>query len=696
MDLHVPIRIGGDATQVLGYVENLIESGSPSAGPRLNAPFGQQYTDFPLGPDLLNFALLRLVAFFTNDVVATVTIFFLLTFPLVAVVAYGSMRGLGVSKPVAYFGAVVFAVVPFHFGRATTHLFLSAYFAVPIAAYLLVRTIQGRALFGLDPGRAGQGRLRRIGVPVALAAVIATTGIYYAVFTLLLLVPAAILGWVRSRSGRVLVSAGLAGAIIAGLVLVTMLPNFVSTSQNGPNADFPIRGAAETGINQLRPITLVMPVSGHYVPQLASLASRFETAFADPGENGESAGFLAVIGLVVLAVVALGSLVGAFSRRTLWRKERGVAALVLVCLGIAASGGASSLFALLVTPQIRAWARFSIFIDFFALLALAFALSLAWRYLRRTRWRNVVIAGLVLGIVFAAVDQTGTSIIPNYDGIRTTWLADGAFTRQVEASLPAGAAVYQIPYRQYPEAGTIGDIPDYEPLRPYLQSSALRFSFGGEKGREAGWQDYVFDRPAAQVLPLLCLAQFSAIWLDRASYGTQDAALAETGLVSALAQQPVVNESGRFAVFDIRPYCDRLRSGMDPTTVDRLQGELMAPIWTHWDRGALPARVPEGIVIRDVRLPAQLSLVNAGDANRPVTVSFNLAAVYGSQGLVQVEWPDGVTEAFGQGSRATRTIELAPGQNVITFSDGGGTQRAAQFLMSDFYAVDPDLLAMVP
>ena len=687
-DINVPIRIGGDSTQVLGYVQNMIESGTPLSGPRLNAPFGQQYLGFPLGPDLINFAMLRAISLVAGGAAATVTLFFLLTFPLVAVAAYWALRGLGIGRPVAYFAAVVYAVVPFHFLQGTGHLFLSSYFAVPIAAYVLVKTAQGRSLFVRRPRN-----WRLVGYAV-LAVVVATTGIYYAAFTLLLILPAAVLGWLRTRSARVLASAAAIAALIVVVLGLTLLPGFLDTMHNGPNADFPIRGAAETGFHQLRPTNLVIPVADHYFPPFASLAADYTRTFPNSGENGNSAGLVASAGLALLVLVVLGSLVGAFTRRRLWRQEKTVGALALVCVLIGRTGGFSSMFALLVTPEIRAWGRIQTFVVFLAVVAVGLALTLAWRFLRRTKWRNAVVVVLLFGVVFTAVDQTGRAIIPDYPGIQSTYAADGTFTRQVEAALPPGAAVYQAPYRPYPEAVPVNDLPDYEPLRPYLQSSSLRFSYGGEKGRESGWQVFVFDREPEQVLPLLCLAQFSAVWGDRASYGSATAASGTSDLGAALAISPMVDATDRYEVFDLRPYCATFQAGLDVATLARLQDQILRPIWYDWDKGALPARIPEGTIIRDVRLPAQLSLTDAGDGARPITISLVISAIYPSAGSIDVVWPDGTTQTAAQGDRVTRTINLDNGKSAIRFTPDQATPTVNQFLMSDFYALDADLLTV--
>jgi phosphoglycerol transferase len=61
----------------------------------------------------------------------------------------------------------------------------------------------------------------------------------------------------------------------------------------------------------------------------------------------------------------------------------------------------------------------------------------------------------------------------------------------MEAALPEGGMVFQLPVMDFPEAPLPG-IPSYDHFRPYLYSSQLRFSFGSMKGRERErWQHEV-------------------------------------------------------------------------------------------------------------------------------------------------------------------------------------------------------------
>ena len=87
-------------------------------------------------------------------------VYFLLTFPLAAAAAYLAFRHLGATRAPSVVCATLFALLPYHFVRGETHLFYSAYFAVPIGAYLALAVFTGEPLFVRRAGRAGHGAAR--------------------------------------------------------------------------------------------------------------------------------------------------------------------------------------------------------------------------------------------------------------------------------------------------------------------------------------------------------------------------------------------------------------------------------------------------------------------------------------------------------------------------------------------------------
>ena len=120
--------------------------------------------------------------------------------------------------------------------------------------------------------------------------------------------------------------------------------------------------------------------------------------------------------------------------------------------------------------------------------------------------------------------------------------------------MPAGAAIFQLPYLSFPENGPLCQIGDYEPVRGYLHSKALRWSYGAIKGRKAdAWQRTVATLPVADMVQNLTTAGFQGIYIDRRGYEDKGASL-ERDLAELLGRTPLSGSNGRLSFFDIRPY----------------------------------------------------------------------------------------------------------------------------------------------
>src|SRR5262249_34758355 len=149
-------------------------------------------------------------------------------------------------------------------------------------------------------------------------------------------------------------------------------------------------------------------------------------------------------------------------------------------------GGFGSLLSFYLT-WIRAFNRLSVFIAFFALLALLILLGRACsRSSRPVAWLST---SLVLLLLLGLFDQTSKSFVPDYALLKRICESDAEFVRQMEEHLPEGAMIFQLPYTPFPEPRPVGKMDDYEFFRPYLHSQKLRWSYGAVKGRAADtWQ----------------------------------------------------------------------------------------------------------------------------------------------------------------------------------------------------------------
>ena len=91
---HVPWDDQQDATLDMMLIKNIHETGWFNTNPSLNAPFEQHWAEWPMGGDLLAYTIKKAIVDTTGDVPLTFNLFWLLTFPLTALIAFPVLRSL--------------------------------------------------------------------------------------------------------------------------------------------------------------------------------------------------------------------------------------------------------------------------------------------------------------------------------------------------------------------------------------------------------------------------------------------------------------------------------------------------------------------------------------------------------------------------------------------------------------------------
>jgi hypothetical protein len=168
--LSVPFRYSevDDTKFYLLLIKSILAHGWFLTNHNLGAPFGQQLYDFPQGADDLNLFTLKLIGLVSPHPGVVINVFLLVTFVLDGAAACLVLRRLGVSPLVSIVCAVLFALLPYHFFRSDSHLFLSSYWSLPFIAYLFIAVLDDRPLFTRDPSG---GRVRRWLTPASVATV---------------------------------------------------------------------------------------------------------------------------------------------------------------------------------------------------------------------------------------------------------------------------------------------------------------------------------------------------------------------------------------------------------------------------------------------------------------------------------------------------------------------------------------------
>lgn len=592
LPLRVPITYERDGLFLTVLAKTIHEDGFLHAS-RFGAPFGTDLADWPIGMWLPLAQMAGLTAL-TGEAGLAINLHWFSTIVIAALGAAWALRRLRVTPGLAFVLGILYAFQPYAFYRNVEHVNLAFPF-VPLIALLILRVA------GTHP--ENETPFERA---LTLAACVAQglSYIYYSAFACLLLAAAAPIGWLRTRSLRPIRRSALALALLVGCSAATVAPTLVYWKRHGYNPDLDYKPARETEEFALKLRHLLTPIADHPLAPFRGIVRTLDaTRFADDAREGPLSrlGSVASLGLLGLLAFLLARAAGLLPNRH--ESLDGAAPLALFTLLWATVGGFASFFNVFVMPDIRSYARIVVFLSFFCLLAFAELatraagrLEVAPRLRMPARW-----AALAALLVAGLFDQ-----IP----IRHLWtLREGTvaafdeerqFVREVEARLPAGAMVFQLPHMTVPvDRATYPPMRYYDPGRAYLHSGTLRWSWGAMIGRRHDWGRAVDALPSAEKVRVLAESGFSGLWIDRWGYtGRERPAFAELEKqLGALVGEPfLVSTRGRYAFVSIEPYRRRLEARLGPERLARVRRERLAdmPI-LEWREGCgEEAPTPEG------------------------------------------------------------------------------------------------------
>jgi phosphoglycerol transferase len=553
-NFRIPLAYWGDANFYGGVTQNIIDTGWYQTSDRLGAPFGQEMYDFALGGDNLHWLMIRILTIPSQDWALVNNLFAFLSFFTIALASFYALRWMRVGRTLAVSVAVLYAFAPFHFIRANGHLVYASYVAVPVGVVLALRAARG--LHPFSRFAAGAGRTwARTGIWLAAVVVVASCGSYYTAFSVLLVVTACVLACAANRSREPLAAMLVVVALVGAVYVANQLPSILYSREHGDNAQVAERQPAEVDAWGLRVVQLVTPIPEHRIAPLASLSAEL----LQGGLNSEVSMFLGTIGTIALLGMLGWMLVNVVSNR---RGPPGAGrddiderqllpALALVCILVGVQGGLAWFVAIAGGAELRSWNRISIVIAFLALAWLALTIE---RHLvpRIHTARGAAILGLSVALVVALgiADQTSDEIVSDRRTQAPAFHADRAYFTELEQRLPPGAAIYQLPYVPYPESGPVFNIVDYDPIRPYLHTRELRWSYGAMRGREGAERlRAISEQPTPRLVEDVRAEGFAGILVD--TYGYEDAREILAGLEAETGRRGVASDDGRWVLFEL-------------------------------------------------------------------------------------------------------------------------------------------------
>lgn len=518
-----PFTYGGDGLSYLWNIKRVLEGAWFFENAHTGFPFGSNHLDYPTS-DTGSYLALKLLGSLFHSPVAAANLYYLLGYSFSLIATYIVSRTLGISRHFSMVGAVLYTFTSFHFGRIG-HLFFTWYFVAPLFFYYGFRAFSKDMLFL----GARQGIKKNTLHAIALI-VLASFGIYYALFGCMVLALCAVLAATWQRSWRHLVAGFLAVGFVVLGVLLNVAPSLVHIALHGENREGVNRLAAESELYALKITQLLLPRADHRLESFYELANQYINAFPLVTENiSASLGLAGSLGFVLLlgGVFVASLLAHSQNRHKSNHVVSGVqlrllvlSTLSLALLLMATVGGFSSLFAMLVSTSIRSWNRISIFIAFLSVTAFVMVLDqLVASYVKPTYRMTVGVVLACVVLIFGVLDQTVKPCHTCIAANRALYESDKTFIQSIEKSLPVNAAVYQLPYMAYPESSPVNSLGSYDQARGHLHSASLNWSFGGIRGRDGDWfYRKLAQLPISQQVAVVKAMGFSGIYVDRRGY----------------------------------------------------------------------------------------------------------------------------------------------------------------------------------
>jgi len=449
-----------------------------------------------------------------------------------------------------------------------------------------------------------------------------------------------------------------------------MLPYKAYEIENGKNYEVAGRSPIQAEILGLTVATLVFPVVDHKVGKLKQLSNNYaSTSLVYNESNDATLGIIGAIGFVFLLIVLI--LQRHFSNLLVRLSQFNLVALLL-----STTGGFGVIFAYVISPQIRAYNRISMFIAAMSFIAIALVLT---RYINKMgNTKQVLFMTLSVFILsFGVFDLVSSNMnLQTNQKNKIDYLSDQQFIHKIESKFDTSKqkiSIVQYPYLSFPEDESNPGMFGYEQFQGYLHSEHLYWSFGAIGGRQVDtwWKDLNIFSIKEQI-DLLQDAGFAGLMINRNGY-KDNAEDLEDKLALLLDSKPMVSENKLLSFFRLYPTGSKAQ--MAQTIFNSFYGWEGEPGGFRW------AGYKANIVINNHK-----SIVNNKN------ISFTLGTLRDRGMMIKLN--DKTLEQFemksGEATKHSFSLQLESGENKLTFetnksgvTPGGDDNRELFFSISE-------------
>jgi phosphoglycerol transferase len=330
--------------------------------------------------------------------------------------------------------------------------------------------------------------------------------------------------------------------------------------------------------------------------------------------------------------------------------------------------GFGAIFNYALFDWIRAYNRISVYIAFFSLFAAAWLLEAAFRtYVHSTPAKVLYHSLLGVVLILGVLDVTSDLDVPPYAPVKQAYMIDELYVRSVEAAVPPGTMVFQLPYLPFPEGAAAQQVQGYDHFRAFLHSRTLRWSFGAMKGREWDlWQEDLAARPLKDAVARLSFAGFGGIHVDRRGYADGGLAL-EQRLSDLLGSTPVISADCRYAFYDMAGYNEQQRASCTEAEWQEKEDQALHPVLLAYAGGFYDRSS------RWCTSKGQMVLFNHGRRPRVVSLEAAFHSVLPDPVELRIEGPlfAETLSITNQSRHFSRVVTVPPGDHRICLECDG-------------------------
>ena len=583
-DFHTPIVYsGGDGAGALLTIKAAIEGKGYSDFNFFCAPFGEKlYSQDYFFPYLI----VKFVTLFTSDVGVAANLFWISTYILTAVSMYIFLKKLGCTWITIILGSTLYNFLPYHYFRLE-HFWLMGCYIVPLVGYMVVEMLDEQ--FKVEDTRK---KRKEWLIRFVFALIIGLNGIYYSVFSIMVLTITLFYSAVYKRRPQV-IKKYLTDCVAIALPIIILYA--IPLALYGTNEISNIAGERSIlhiNIFGLNLVTLFLPIPGH---RISAFDNFTEYCYEQMGVTTEN--FTASLGLVMSIGVIIAVLF-AFKKtcNDNWEERiRDFGIIILIIFIVATIGGIDNFIAIFVSASIRCYNRLSIFIALFAIGAVCLLMDRVGVFFEKRKnyymFGAICVAVTVIGVLdvtspnfskYETYDISKREYICDYSSIKEEYNNDVAFFEKVNGELDDEKMLFIAPYNA--DTTKYGQKGFFHRIKTYILQPEIRTSFSFFDDKFEKWWTKVSEADVESQIKLMSVLGYSGILIDEKSFSSENEIENFTESISKYVDKnsKVVSANDNLCFYSIKEWKNEFLSEYSEEQLKKWKEDIYLNIYSEY------------------------------------------------------------------------------------------------------------------